>query len=642
MTEKLKSNSFIHVSMMSVLRSSILLCAVSIGVAFTGLLDASRNAALAQLPPTEIRNGGQPGVRTMSQVNVLFVNPSIGDDKVGNGGENTPFKTITQALQVASSNTVIMLSKGTYSVETGEKFPLVLKPNVSIQGDNRSKGRGIVITGGGSYLSRTFGGQNVTIVGANQASLTGVTLSNPNPRGYGLWIEYSNPLIIENTFTGSTQDGIIVTGNSAPVIRNNFFYENGANGITISGSSRPEVRENVFQQTGFGINIAQNSQPVIVGNQIQYNRVGVIVQAKARPLLRNNLIQGSKEDGLVALALAVPNLGSASEPGRNEFRNNTRYDINASAAKETFPAFGNKITQTRVAGKVDLTGNVAIADATTLSLGGEANYTETRSISSVPASPPPPLSPYTSSRSTPRQINNQVLPSSPENFPLSASPVNRQPLPRSMSTFPPNVQTGYRGQPLPTRTILRQPAPFPSRTTQPPVNSFSEAPQSNYRRISPDTIEFVAPQADFQESNTILAPAPVQRARSQAASMPGLEAAPVGESALLPVPNANIPIGNSRGRRKAQPQNSSATAYNPALASPAREGQINLRYRVIVEIQNGKDQELVRFLAPGAFRTLWRGRDVMQAGIFSTRYNADSMVKIFNNNGLRASVEPIN
>lgn len=123
---------------------------------------------------------------------------------------------------------------------------------------------------------------------------------------------------------------------------------------------RPEVRENVFQQTGFGINVAQNSQPVIVGNQIQYNRVGVIVQAKARPILRNNLIQGSKEDGLVALALAVPNLGSTSEPGGNEFRNNTRHDINASAAKEIFPAFGNKINQNRIAGKVDFTGNVAI------------------------------------------------------------------------------------------------------------------------------------------------------------------------------------------------------------------------------------------------------------------------------------------
>ncbi|WP_148662733.1 DUF1565 domain-containing protein [Scytonema hofmannii] len=629
---------------MSVLRSSILLCTVSMGVAFMGLLDATRKAALAQIPPTEIRNGGQLGVQTMSQVNVLFVNPSIGDDKVGNGGENAPFKTITQALQVAGSNTVIMLSKGTYSAETGEKFPLVLKPNVSIQGDNRNKGRGIVITGGGNYLSRTFGGQNVTIVGANQAGLTGVTLTNTNPRGYGLWIEYSNPLIAENTFTGSTQDGIIVTGNSAPVIRNNFFYENGANGITISGSSRPQVRENVFQQTGFGINIAQNSQPVIVGNQVQYNRVGVVVQAKARPVLRNNLIQGSKEDGLVALALAVPNLGSNSEPGGNEFRNNTRYDINASAAKEIFPAFGNKINQTRIAGKVDFTGNVAIADAGTRGLGGEANYTEEQGSRGA---------------------------GSLGNYPLSTIPVNRQPLPRSTEILAPNVQTaingrqspttkyenpsslpptpysltpfktGYRGQPLP-RTIIHQPASFPSRTTQLPVNNSSETSPSNYTRISPNTIEFAAPQADYQVSNTVLAPAPVQRARSQATSMPGLDASPVGESALLPVPNTNIPIGNSRGRRKAPARNSSATVYNAAASSPAQEGQINLRYRVIVEIENGKDQELVKFLAPGAFRTLWRGRDVMQAGIFSTRYNADSMVKIFNNNGLRAAIEPIN
>jgi parallel beta-helix repeat protein len=580
LTENYKLNFLIHVSIMSLFRYSIFLFAVSLGVALTGLLDASQNAALGQLPSTEIRNGEQPGVKTMSQVNVLFVNPSIGDDKVGNGGENAPFKTITQALQVAGSNTVIMLSKGTYSTETGEKFPLILKPNVSIQGDNRRKGRGIVIAGGGNYLSRTFGGQNVTIVGANQAGLTGVTLSNPNPRGYGLWIEYSNPLIVENTFTGSTQDGIIVIGNSSPVIRNNFFYENKANGITISGSSRPEVRENVFQQTGFGINIAQNSQPLIVGNQIQYNRVGVVVQAKARPILRNNLIQGSKEDGLVALALAVPNLGSAAEPGGNEFRNNTRHDINASAAKEIFPAFGNKINQNRIAGKVDFTGNVAIASG----LGGEINFAG-------------------------EQQSREAGVQNSDRLPL--------PLPRNNRIPTPTVQTGYQGQALPTRTILRQRASLPNRATQLPSRNSSESLQSNYTQISPDTIEFAAPQANSQVSNTILAPAPVQRARSQPASVRGLEAAPVGDS--------------------------SATVYSATSvpSASAQEG-INLRYRVIVEIQNEKDQELIKFLAPGAFRTLWRGRDVMQAGIFSTRYNADSMVNIFNNNGLRASIEPVN
>ena len=82
---------------------------------------------------------------TISQINVLFVNPNIGNDKTGNGSESAPWKTITQALQVAQPNTVIMLSPGTYSAETGEVFPLMLKPGVSIQGDTGNKGRDITI-----------------------------------------------------------------------------------------------------------------------------------------------------------------------------------------------------------------------------------------------------------------------------------------------------------------------------------------------------------------------------------------------------------------------------------------------------------------------------------------------------------------
>ncbi|KAB8321273.1 DUF1565 domain-containing protein [Tolypothrix campylonemoides VB511288] len=628
------------------------------------MLGASFDAAIAQMPATTDR--GQMGVKTMSQVNVLFVNPSAGDDKVGNGGEGTPFKTITQALQVAGPNTVIMLSSGTYTDATGESFPLILKPNVSIQGDSRTKGRGIVIQGGGAYLSRTFGGQNVTIVGANQAKLTGVTVTNPNPRGYGLWIEYSNPVIVENTFIGSTQDGIAVTGNSAPTIRSNFFYQNGANGITISGNSRPEVRENVFQETGFGINITQNAQPIVVGNSVQYNRSGIVVQANARPILRNNLIQGSKEDGLVAISQAIPNLGIASEPGGNQFRNNARYDINASAAKQIFPAFGNTLANNRINGKVDLAGTTAVADAGMGGLSTENPRIQERgntlpNLSASTASGRLPLTASSSNASG--RLNNQLQPLLPINSPLRATAVNQK-------------QSSPLNSGLPTPNSLtrsRQIAPT-ARSIQPPANTSNTSQQANYVRISSNTVEFTAPQA---AANTVdagtqerpeamnleqmaprpplfasgrqirqqVAPAPVQTAQSQGqSSLPTLEAAPVGDAALLPVPNSNIPLGNT-GNMRRQPvtQSSSTTAYagSPSL-SPAGESQINLRYRVVVEVQNEKDQDLVKFLAPGAFRTVWRGKGVMQVGVFSTRYNADSVIKILNNNGLKAVVEPVN
>ncbi len=328
--------------------SSLLSFTLALGVT----LSISPARVLAQMPSVE---------RTVSEVKMLFVNPSVGNNSSGNGSESAPLQTITHALQVASPNTMIMLSPGTYSADTGEVFPLKLKPGVAIQGDTRNKGQEITIQGGGRFLSSRFGGQNVTIIGADQAELSGVTVTNPNPRGYGLWIESSHPVIRENTFTGNTQDGISLTGNSAPIIRQNYFHRNGANGMTIGGDSQPEVRENVFEQTGFGINITQNAAPVITLNQIQNNRSGIIVQANARPILRNNLIQGNTEDGLVAIAQAIPNLGTIAEPGGNEFRNNARHDINASAAKEMIPAAGNNLSQNRIAGKVDFNAQTAPA-----------------------------------------------------------------------------------------------------------------------------------------------------------------------------------------------------------------------------------------------------------------------------------------
>lgn len=666
-----KPYSFFSVAILSVFRFFVLCFTTGIGVAYMAMLGASFDAAIAQMPTTTDR--GQIGAKTMSQVNVLFVNPSAGDDKVGNGGEGTPFKTITQALQVAGPNTVIMLSSGTYTEGTGESFPLRLKPNVSIQGDSRAKGRGIVIQGGGAYLSRTFGGQNVTIVGANQAKLTGVTITNPNPRGYGLWIEYTNPVIVENTFTGSTQDGIAVTGNSAPTIRSNFFYQNGANGITISGNSRPEVRENVFQETGFGINITQNAQPIVVGNSVQYNRSGIVVQANARPILRNNLIQGSKEDGLVAISQAIPNLGIASEPGGNHFRNNARYDINASAAKQIFPAFGNTLTNNRINGKVDLAGTTAVADAAMGGLSTENPRIQERenslaNLSASTASGRLPLS--ASSNNASGRLNNQLQPLLPVNSPLRATAVNQK------QSSPLNS-----GWPTPSSlTSSRQVAPT-TRSIPSPANTSNTSQQANYVRISPNTVEFTAPQAaantvdagtqerpdamnleqmaprpplfasgrQIRQQNVTsydqVAPVPIQRPQSQGqSSLPTLEAAPVGNAGLLPVPNSNIPLGNTGNMRK-QPvtQSSSTTAYvsSPSL-SPAGESQINLRYRVVVEVQNDKEQDLVKFLAPGAFRTVWRGKGVMQVGVFSTRYNADNVIKILNNNGLKAVVEPVN
>ena len=662
-----KSFSVLQIAMLSVSHLSVLFFTVSMGVVSVVLLttshaqamsndkpngkavirDASPLRVYAQIPTSE---QGQIDATTMSQVNVLFVNPNNGDDK-GNGGESTPMKTMTTALRVAGTNTVIRLAQGTYSTETGEVFPLILKSGVSIQGDSSSKGRGITILGGGDYLSRTFGSKNITIVGASSASLTGVTVTNPNPRGYGLWIETSNPVISENTFTGSTQDGIAVTGNSAPTVRNNYFYRNGANGITITGNSRAEVRSNVFEQTGFGINIAQNASPVVVGNSIQNNRSGILVQASSRPLLRNNLIEGSREDGLVALSQAIPDLGTASEPGGNQFRNNARYDINASTAKQTIVAYGNSLG--RVIGMVDTSGTIARGEAD----AGTGGSGDARNLALSTSRRLPQVS--SSNSVVQNDTNRLTMPPQPALAPAA------QKLPTSKAFgFPtPSNLTGYVGR-------------LPATTNQVSAKPPTTTSQLNYVQISPHSIEFTAPQSASPpiSSNTDvntetrqggsavnlteISPRQIKPANvtefnpvvstlvqntSLRQSLPVLEPAPVGNPALLPVPNSNIPTGNTSIMPKlAAPQTATLTNSAAPPQTVATATQTDVRYRVMVQVQNERDLQLVKALAPGAFQTVWRGMAVMQAGVFNSRNHADSIVKILNSNGLKATVEPLN
>ncbi|WP_375502695.1 DUF1565 domain-containing protein [uncultured Nostoc sp.] len=613
---------------------SVLSFTVDMGAASTAFLGsplmefavgkASRREGIAQMPSTP--NSAPLVEKTNFQVNVLFVNPNDGDDKAGNGSESAPVKTITQALRLANANTVIMLSTGTYSAETGEEFPLILKPGTSIQGNPSNQGKDIVIQGGGDYLSRSFAGQNVAIVGANQTLLTGVTVTNPNRRGYGLWVESSNPVIAENTFTGSTQDGISVCGNAAPTISKNSFDRNGANGITIAGNSSPQVKENVFHETGFGINIAQNAAPVVIGNQIQNNRSGIVVQANARPILRNNIIQDNKEDGLVAIAQAMPDLGSASEPGGNQFQNNARYDINASAAKQVISAAGNNLVSDRITGKVDMNGTTALATQNSQPTPVPNNVLREIPPTGEITFSAPEISESTNRQTSnsisansrvPTKLNSQLLPLLPANVPLS-TPISNQQQPTSkVAGFPTPSSLSAKQRP---NTQVATPNP-----AQPP-----DTPQLNYVRIEPKTIEFTAPE---YPSNSVAQP-PVPSMTDQTQQpLPIQETSASPAFALLPLPNRNIPIANSRNIRTS----SASIPYGSNSAT-----QLGVRYRIVVPLFTDKDQDLVRFLAPGAFPTVWQGQRVMQAGVFSSEYNAKEMLKTLYNNGLRAIMEPLN
>jgi parallel beta-helix repeat protein len=196
-----------------------------------------------QVPPA-VQSSGSDAAQQF-----LFVNSSSGNDAGQGVTQRSPFRTLTRALQAvqsqnASFNTIVMVAAGTYTPDTGEVFPLILPPGVIIQGDPSTKGKNIVIQGGGAFTTATAGQQNVAIVGTGQ--IMGVTVSNPHPNGYGVWIEAGSPTIANNTFTGSNLAGVAIMGDSTPTLWGNAFSQNRT-GVVVAATAQPAIKDGLDQ-----------------------------------------------------------------------------------------------------------------------------------------------------------------------------------------------------------------------------------------------------------------------------------------------------------------------------------------------------------------------------------------------------------
>ncbi len=518
-----------------------------------------------------------------SDINILYVSSNGGSDTAGNGSDGSPFKTLTYALSVAPPKTAILLAPGTYSAQSGEKFPLMLRPSVTVQGNPNTRGQNIVIKGGGEFISPTSAGQNIAILGADGAGLSGVTVTNTNYRGYALWIESSSPTVVNNTFSGSTHDGISVVGTGRPTIGGNFFSKNGANGITIFGESRPEVRDNVFEDTGFGVNVAQNASPLLIGNKITRNKDGVVVQADARPILRNNYIESNRRDGIVAISRALPDLGTSAEPGGNVIRNNGQYDINNAAKGQVIPAYGNQLLSNRTTGSVDVAGTFSPPPP----IAGTALQLRVDRPSSI-GGPETSLPAYTPGRLTPRVERAPIAP---------PAPVSRRPAPGSTQLrplLPPrNADAAAEGT-----GAIAIPVPDP-----------------DARSVRESSVQQPMIPPNFDSSSEVTS------------------------EGKLPVPGRNIPLG----RGGYVPAGLGGNSLPDSENSPSvdRASALGFRYRVVVDAESSGDRQKMLSLVPDAFRTFTNGRSVIQAGVFQEREKAEELLQILTGNGLNARIEDI-
>ena len=510
-----------------------------------------------------------PRQRTSTEVNILYVDSKQGSDRQGNGSEESPLKTITQALKLAQPNTVIHLNPGTYSEQTGESFPLIIRNGVTIQGSPSSQGHNVVINGSGYFASPTGAGQQVTIAAIREAKgLTGVTVINPHRRGHGLWIESTSPTIASNSFIRNGNTGLSVNGKSNPTISDNYFSRNGGNGLLIYGTSKPQVENNEFENTGFGVSIVQNAAPTLRSNSFSRNRIGIILEGNAQAVLRHNEITNSSEYGLVAIAQSRVDLGTVTQPGNNIFRGNKKLDIQ-NATSNLITAAGTEING-NTEGNIDFRGT--------------AN-------SPIATKPPelPPLQPLSS-------------------LPARTTAISR----RSSQPLPiPEVPNSNNNTLPPPKIITSPPSPLSSPSSL--SSEFSATKAKNEfvftASPSPSTLSTSSPTVEFRSStSTTYIDRPKLPVPSVPQSSPQIKPSTLGQSP----PNIQISSlsdvlgGTSR-----------ANASSTSMA----------QYRVIAEAASDSQQAQVRSLYPDAFTTIYQGKSMLQVGVFSNRNKAENVLQ---------------
>ncbi|NEP48990.1 MAG: DUF1565 domain-containing protein [Moorea sp. SIO3C2] len=632
----------------------------------------------------------------------LFVNPVTGNDSSGDGTQDSPLKTITQALQAAQPNTVIVLSSGIYSSEMGETFPLLLKPGIKLQGNPRTRGHDVVIRGGGTFVSATAASHDVLIVGADQTIISGVTLNNTNPEGYGLWLEVGSVLVEDNTLTGNTKSAIAVDGNSTPTIRSNYFYKNTGNALSIYGTSNTQVDDNVFENNDLGILIAENVAPHIVNNRITGNINGVVVETNAQPFFQNNLIENSQLDGLVLKVGANPDWGNSPESTNNTlknklnniFRGNGRFDINNQDSEPTVIAFGNQLekeTNSEVnSGKTDkdiiqeskletpAMSKPAVSKPASTSDGSDnqavvmaenSNHSQKTTPNSqenpttpsqvVPSQPPVEKEPTKESTSAQVSAASFPIPSSLEPqaststdnigkdavLDNSASTESSRPAARSQTD---SQQTSETQQPSDARTQRSHSEPLTPLT----LKIIQNQEQSSFE-------EPTSPAKPGEDSSSFTPASPSQDVidASSDRSKPTLEAASTEEVNVMMSMSSQIstPVNQNTSNQNTSassnsgssiPVFSTTTQSNSEQRGPQGNNPTSALpsqgYRILVNAESEQQQDLMRSLIPDSFLTSFQGRTVMQAGLFTTLENIDRVLKLLSSYGLSTTIVPLN
>lgn len=182
---------------------------------------------------------------------VLYVDAATGLET--NAGTNAaPYKTITKALGLAASGQTVQVRPGSSDASNGESFPLQVPNNVSLIGDETTRGAGSTtgavvaptkISGGGASPFGTA--RLAAVVPGAGVTVAGFVISSVGSNAVALAVTQDGSTFRNDTLTGCTAQGMYVGAKNLQIlldaVTNNgadgLFYANGAAGSKVENST---------------------------------------------------------------------------------------------------------------------------------------------------------------------------------------------------------------------------------------------------------------------------------------------------------------------------------------------------------------------------------------------------------------------
>jgi len=256
----------------------------------------------ASLSVTDSKTGNNA---TTVTVNVdlgtyIYVNAAY-TGSTSTGSQQAPFKTIREALAVASDTQTVQILAGTYTES------IELKIGVTLAGESME-----------TVFIQPSGTNAISIDQlSSQAAIKKITFKNAGNCAISCGL--ATNLKISDCAFQNNSIGIKTFNNSNPVIENCVF-KNNETGLYFENNSSPEVKTCTIEGNVRGIFIDNNATPRFSNNTINQNTgPGVVIENYSSPTLDTNTISSNGGYGIKISVFSTPILSNNQISLNNEF-----------------------------------------------------------------------------------------------------------------------------------------------------------------------------------------------------------------------------------------------------------------------------------------------------------------------------------